>query len=53
MKALVDTSSFVALARYYLPFDKSGRLSGLVSRGAAARNAAVCAGVLARRCGCS
>ena len=30
MRALVDTSSFVALARYYLPFDTSGRLSGLV-----------------------
>lgn len=30
MKALVDTSSFVALARYYLPFDTSGVLSGLV-----------------------
>ena len=30
MKAVVDTSSFVALARYYLPFDSSGKLSQLI-----------------------
>lgn len=30
MTALVDTSSFAILARYYLPFDKSGGLMQLV-----------------------
>lgn len=30
MKAIIDTSSLIALAKYYLPFDKSGALKAII-----------------------
>jgi hypothetical protein len=32
MKGIIDTSSLLALTRYYLPFDKSNRLKGEIQR---------------------
>ncbi len=30
MKAVIDTSSLVSLVRYYLPFDKEGKLKAFI-----------------------
>ena len=30
MKAVIDTSSLVSLVRYYLPFDKEGKLTSFL-----------------------
>lgn len=30
MKAIIDTSSLIALTQYYLPFDRSGRLTAFI-----------------------
>ena len=47
MKAVIDTSSLVSLVRYYLPFDKEGKLKAFIEERIEAKNLIVLEQVVA------